>query len=253
MKLRVLGCSGSEFPGHYSPAFLLDDALLLDAGTIGAVLTAEEQRAITNILLTHRHLDHIKALRLMADNIINNQSLRQTVRVHGLRDTLAAFRNHLLNNSIWPDFSRLPSTEQPIIRYKEITTSTPFQVEGFEVSAFPVDHAAPAVGYILRKDGKGILYTGDTGPTELIWRMAVNLSAIIVEVSFPSALEELALRTGHLTPRLLAIELDKLAERPNRILITHLKQQYVSIIMNELADLRIPGLELLKEGDMYEF
>jgi len=252
MKLRVLGCSGSEFPGHYCSAFLLNDTLLLDAGTIGAVLTAEEQWAITNILLTHRHLDHLKALPLLADNI-NIQNLRQTVRVYGLRDTLAALRNHLMNNSIWPDFSRFPNPEQPIIRYEEITASTPFLVEGFEVTAFLVAHTVPAVGYILRKDGKGILYTGDTGPTELIWRMAVNLSAIIVEVSFPNALEELALRTGHLTPRLLTHELDKLSERPGRILVTHRKHQYFSTIIDELANPRIPGLELLKEGDRYEF
>lgn len=252
MRLRVLGCSGAEFPGHFSSAFLLDDTMLLDAGTIGAVLNAEEQWAIAAILLTHRHLDHLKSLPLLADNIII-RNLEHTVRVYGIRDTLEALSSHLLNNSIWPDFSQLPTPEHPVIRYEEITTGSPFRVEGFEVSAFPVTHSVPAVGYIVRKEGKGILYTGDTGPTELIWRMATGLSAIIVEVSFPSDLEELALRTGHLTPRLLALELDKLAGRPGRILITHPKPQYFSAITDELAELRIPELELLREGDLYEF
>ena len=252
MRLRVLGCSGAEFPGHYSSAFLLNDTLLLDAGTIGAVLNAEEQWAITAILLTHRHLDHLKSLPLLADNIsVRNQE--HTVSVYGVRDTLDALSSHLLNNSIWPDFTRLPTSEHPVIRYEEVIAGCPFTVEEFEVSAYPVSHSVPAVGYIVRKGAKGLLYTGDTGPTELIWRMATRLSAIIVEVSFPSDLEEMALLTGHLTPRLLALELDKLAGRPERILITHPKPQYFSAITDELAGLRIPELELLREGDLYEF
>ena len=174
-------------------------------------------------------------------------------RSYGIRDTLEALSSHLLNNSIWPDFSQLPTPEHPVIRYEEITTASPFRVEGFEVAAFPVTHSVPAVGYIVRKEGKGLLYTGDTGPTELIWQMATGLSAIIVEVSFPSDFEELALQTGHLTPRLLALELDKLAERPGRLLITHPKPQYLKAISDELTDLRIPELELLREGDLYEF
>lgn len=252
MKVRVLGCSGSEFPGHYSSAFLLDDTLLLDAGTIGAVLTAEEQEAITDILVTHRHLDHLKAIPLLADTI-DLRNRKPPVRVHGLRDTLDALSLHLLNNSIWPDFARLPNPGHPVLRYEPIPLSSPFPVAGFEVVAIPVTHSVPSVGYIIRKGGAGILYTGDTGPTDLIWRQAAGLSAIIVEVSLPNALEEMALLTCHLTPRLLAVELDKLAERPERILVTHPKPQYLPAIERELADLGLPDLELLREGASYEF
>ncbi len=41
MKLRVLGSAGAEFPHFHPPAFLIDEALLLDAGTIGAVLSED--------------------------------------------------------------------------------------------------------------------------------------------------------------------------------------------------------------------
>lgn len=33
MKLRVLGCSGTEAPGHNASSFPIGDTLLLDAGT----------------------------------------------------------------------------------------------------------------------------------------------------------------------------------------------------------------------------
>lgn len=61
MKIRVLNASGSELPGHKnSPAFLVDDFLLLDAGTISLSLDRDAQCRISHIFLTHAHLDHIK-------------------------------------------------------------------------------------------------------------------------------------------------------------------------------------------------
>jgi hypothetical protein len=34
MKLRILGSAGAELPDFRPPAFLIDESLLLDAGTI---------------------------------------------------------------------------------------------------------------------------------------------------------------------------------------------------------------------------
>jgi hypothetical protein len=50
MKLKVIGSSGGEFPGHNPPAFLIDDRMLLDAGTISASLSEASQWKIRNIL-----------------------------------------------------------------------------------------------------------------------------------------------------------------------------------------------------------
>ena len=43
MIFKVLGSSGAELPGYNSPAFLVDDSVLLDAGTIGSYLSETEQ------------------------------------------------------------------------------------------------------------------------------------------------------------------------------------------------------------------
>ncbi|KKK62014.1 hypothetical protein LCGC14_3008580, partial [marine sediment metagenome] len=83
MKLRVLGASGAEFPGQNPPGFLIDDVLLLDAGTIGAVLSEDEQWGIRNIILTHAHLDHIKSIPFLADNIIL-RNMDHNVIVHSI-------------------------------------------------------------------------------------------------------------------------------------------------------------------------
>src|SRR6266568_5219677 len=62
MVIRVLGSAGAELPDFNPPAFLVDDILLLDAGTIGAVLSAAEQERIRHVFLTHAHLDHVRGI-----------------------------------------------------------------------------------------------------------------------------------------------------------------------------------------------
>jgi ribonuclease BN (tRNA processing enzyme) len=251
MKLRVLGCAGAEFPNFHPPAFLIDDGFLLDAGTIGAVLGEEEQWALKHIFITHSHLDHTKGIPILADNIImRNQP--HNVKVVGTVETVAAIRNHLLNNVTWPDFSRIPSPATPVITYQEIEPEREISIDGYSVTAYRVDHSIPAVGYIVRRGGKSLFYSGDTGPTERIWKMAVGIDIMIVEVSFPNEMEEMALLTGHLTSNLLRVELRKIKELPPRILITHPKPQFYDLIKAELADLGLPQIELLRDGNVYE-
>ena len=253
MKLRILGCSGAELPGHTPPAFLIDDVLLLDAGTLGSVLGEEEQYRIREILISHSHLDHVLCIPLLADNLVLRGGQR-TVTVLGSRETLAALESYLMNGTIWPDFTRIPCPEAPVLRYAEVPPERPFTLgEGrYRVTAFPVAHTVPAFGYRIEAGGSTLLYTGDTGPTELIWRAAGEVSALLVEVSFPDAMQQIALLTGHLTPALLAGELAKLKRIPPRILVTHLKPQFGERIRQELAQLGLPGIEVLENGAVYE-
>jgi len=252
MILRVLGSSGAEFPGFNPSGFLIDDTLLLDAGTIGAALSEEEQAAIRHILVTHCHLDHIRGIPLFADNMALKNP-QHNVEVLSARDILHSLKTHIMNDQIWPDFSRIPSPEAPLIRYREIENAEVLQVGGYTITACSVTHSVPAQGYIVRKGCHALLYTGDTGPTEAIWQYAANLSAIIVEVSFPNDMEEMALLTGHLTARLLSKELGKIVTLPPRIFVTHLKPQFYQTIKDDLAALGVPQLELLQEGSSYHF
>jgi ribonuclease BN (tRNA processing enzyme) len=251
VRLRVLGCSGAELPGHHLSGFLLDDTLLLDAGTVGAVLTGEEQWRIRDILVTHPHLDHICGIPLLADNILVTGSDHR-VNVVSTGEVIGAISAHLMNGIIWPDFAKIPSPESPVISYTEIFPEQAFYPGEFAVTAYRVNHTVPAVGYRITKGATTLLYTGDTGPTHRIWEVAGDLSALIVEVSFPSELEEIALLTRHLTPRLLENELAKLGKLPPRILITHMKPKYHDRIKAELDALAIPGIEILSDGNVYD-
>ncbi|HEY3307379.1 MAG TPA: 3',5'-cyclic-nucleotide phosphodiesterase [Desulfuromonadaceae bacterium] len=252
MRLRVLGSAGAEFPDFRPPAFLVDDHLLLDAGTTGSVLTEKEQWKIHNILITHSHLDHIRGIPVLADNIII-KNIHHTVKVFSTIDVISALKNHLFNNIIWPDFTRLPDDENPVLNFETILTNQEFKVGGYSVKAVSVNHTVPAVGYILAKEGKTLAYTGDTGPTVEFWNHVSDVDALIIEVSFPNSMESLALLTKHLTCSLLIAELEKIKVLPKRILITHPKPQYYEIIKNEIKSLGMQQIELLHDGAIYEF
>ncbi|MGC2063205.1 MAG: 3',5'-cyclic-nucleotide phosphodiesterase [Thermodesulfovibrionales bacterium] len=251
MILKVLGSSGAEFPGFNPPAFMLDGTLLLDAGTIGSKLSAREQSEIKHILITHSHLDHIKGIPFLADNIIITRG-SHSVTLYGIRETLDSLSKNLLNDKIWPDFTKISASIEPVLKLRQITPAKTFKVGHYAIRAYRVSHTVPAVGYIVR-DGKGktLLYTGDTGPTDEIWKTRGKLNAVIIEVSFPNALEALARKTGHMTPALLVAELAKIRILPDRIFITHPKPQYIKQIRKEIVRLGMQQIEILQDGKSY--
>jgi ribonuclease BN (tRNA processing enzyme) len=252
VKLRVLGCSGAEFPGHNPPAFLIDGKLLLDGGTIGARLSEPEQWNIKNILITHSHLDHIKGIPFLADNIVI-KNRRHSITLFGIKETLAALRENLLNDKLWPDFTKISAAIDPVIKLRNVTVNRAFRLGDYTIKASRVDHTVPAVGYTVKdRNGRVLLYTGDTGPTDKIWHAAPRVDAVIVEVSFPNKMEALAIKTGHLTSRLLAKELDKMKNFHGRVYVTHPKPQYIGLIKKEIRRIDRPRIEMLKDGKVYE-
>jgi ribonuclease BN (tRNA processing enzyme) len=251
MLLKVLGSSGAEFPGYNPPAFLIDGSILLDAGTIGAKLSSREQMDIKSILITHSHLDHVKGIPFLADNIIiSNEDC--TITLYGIKETLQALRKNLLNDKIWPDFTKISAAIEPVLRLKNIATGRQFRVGDYSVRAYRVNHTVPAVGYTI-KDSKNrtLLYTGDTGLTSAIWKTPEKVNTAIIEVSFPNAMVALAEKTGHLTPAMLTTELRKMKTEPEKILITHPKPQYINQIRKEISQIRQWNIKLLKDGEIY--
>ena len=107
MKVRVLGCSGGVSKGVATTSFLIDDDILIDAGTGVCNLTLAEMRKLRSIFITHSHLDHIASIPLLADTLFNGL-IGNPLQVYAQRSTIKALRDHVFNWSIWPDFSALP-------------------------------------------------------------------------------------------------------------------------------------------------
>lgn len=245
MRVKVLGSSGSESPSHNPPAYLLDDFLLLDAGTITHSLDQEAQSRISHIFLTHAHLDHIKAIPFLLDNRTFGPK-NTPVTIWSGPDVIDDLKGNIFNNRIWPDFTSVMEAGEPLLRYREIRPGEPVRLGAYHIEGVPVDHSVPAYGYLVEKAGDGVLaYTGDTGPTERIWKRmdGRRVKGLIVEVSLPDDMAEFALSTGHLTPMLLAAEVRKMAIPPEKLYLCHLKPFYRKTIEEQL--LKLSGMDFL--------
>lgn len=250
MKLRVLGCSGGELPRHRTTSFLLDGTLALDAGALTASLSLDELTRIDDVLLTHGHLDHVKDVPLLADLLIGRRE--RPVVVHASTGCAATLRDHVLNDRLWPDFTRIPDRRHPVLRVKPFDPRRPFRIGRYTVRPVAVHHTVESMGFVLSDGTDAFAISGDTGPTTGFWR-AVNrvegLRALLVETSFPTRLQELADLSGHLTPTTLAGELGKLDRDGCPILLYHLKPAYRAELRRELATLKLPHVRILAQGE----
>ena len=238
MKVRVLGCSGAIAKECRTTSFLVDADVLIDAGTGVGDLTLEEMMAVDHVLLTHAHLDHVASLPLMLDAIAARRS--HPVLVHALPGTIDALKQHIFNDVIWPDFTRLPSVESPFVRFVAIETGGVFQIGGKRIEVLPAVHTVPAVAYAVCAAQSCWVFSGDTGPNPAFWQRVnqLDVSMLVIETAFSSRESQLAEASQHLSPAVLAQELDLIAPgRQYPIYITHTKPAETELIMSEIQAL----------------
>ena len=238
MRLRVLGCSGGIGGRHLrTTSFLADSDILVDAGTGVGDLTLAELSHIDHVFITHSHLDHVTSIPFLVDTIGGMRA--KPIDLHATRATIEILKNHLFNWAIWPDFSEIPSADAPFLRYREIELGRPFALGGGRsITALPARHTVPAVGYHLDSGAASLVFTGDTGPNDALWRIVNrigNLKYLIIETAFSNKERHLAEISRHLCPSLLAEELKKL-ERNAEIYITHLKPGEIEPTMLEIEE-----------------
>ncbi|MEO6280226.1 3',5'-cyclic-nucleotide phosphodiesterase [Roseateles sp.] len=238
MNIRVLGCSGAIAAGYKTTAFLLDDDVLIDAGTGVGDLPLDALAAIDHILLSHSHLDHVLGIPLLADAVLRLRVAagRPPIQVHALPETLATLQKHIFNGAIWPDFTRLPSREAPVLSLHPFQIGDRLELGGRLIEVLPAVHTVPAVGFAV--DGGEAsghahwVFTGDTGPNPALWqRLAqLRLSHLVIETAFSDDEAELAHISQHLCPTDLGRELSQLGGSVD-VRITHIKPGEADAVM----------------------
>ena len=248
MHIRVLGCSGAIAAGCRTTSFLLGDSVLVDAGTGVGDLTLDEMCRVDHILISHSHLDHVLSIGLLADTVTRRRHAagRPPIDVHALPETIAALRTHIFNGVIWPDFSRLPSADAPVLRFVPMAIGEVLQLGAHRVEVLPAAHTVPAVGFAVlpapapagaeRRAPGAWVFTGDTGPNPALWaRLAtLRVSTLVIETAFGDDEIELAGISRHLCPQHLQAELAHLPG-PTDVYITHIKPGEVDAVMTEIG------------------
>ena len=264
MILNVLGCSGSIAAGCKTTAFLLDGDVLIDAGTGVGDLALEALARIDHILISHSHLDHVLSIGLLADGVMRVRSAagRGPIQVHALPETLAALRQHIFNGVIWPDFTRLPSAEQPVLQLVPFAVGDLLELNGKRIEVLSAAHTVPACGFAVECGGSADgdaetatttttgnandkrswwVYTGDTGPNPLLWERLrrMKVAHLIIETAFSDEERQLARISRHLCPAALGHELAHL-EGSVDVHITHIKPGESEAVMTQIAKLGMP-------------
>jgi len=237
MRLRALGCSGGVGAEPSTTSFMVDDDVLLDAGSGVGSLTYEEMKKIRTIFLTHSHLDHHAFLPFLVDSIFEH--IKTPITVIGQEVTLRMLQEHIFNWDIWPDFAVLPTPQGPVMRYQTMSPGEIIELDGRSFEMIPVDHIVPDVGYRVEKGTSSFAFSGDTSTNETFWEVLNqrdSLDLLIVECGFSNAESKLSTMAKHYTPSFLAEDLRKLRHDP-KIYITHLKPGREEKIFAECQDL----------------
>lgn len=232
MKLLLLGTAGyhpSE-TRHTACLMLPEAGIVLDAGTGFFRVRQHLQTPTLDILLTHAHLDHVAGLTFLLSTLHEKQVERVTI--HAAADKLAAIREHLLSEHLFP--APLPCNWQPL-------PSGPLEIGGARITHFPLDHPGGSIGYRLNWPNRSLAYVTDTTAAADAPYVAhlQDVDLLVHECNFPDGQEEWAAKTGHscATPvaqvaaaarakRLILTHLDPLADASNPLDISAIKRVF---------------------------
>ena len=259
MDIRILGCHGSDAllqlatgPQRCSTcSLLLNETLLLDAGTVASKLSLSEQAQIRHIVLSHLHFDHIKGLPTLADNL--SEQMSAPIVVAAIPEVIHGLQRHIFNTDVYPDFFSIPTPERPTLASSYLKPGNVYSFSGIDITPILVNHTVPTTGFIVQDRSSAFVYSGDTYSTDELWHEAKHiphLKTAFIECSFPNSMSDLACMSKHLTPALLAQELRKLDRDDISVYAYHLKPAYKDQILRELHELHIPRLTVLEEDRM---
>lgn len=253
MKLRILGCSGGIGGNMRTTSMLLDHDVLIDAGTGVGDLSLAEMVAIDHVFVTHSHLDHITSIPFMLDSV--GLMRDKPLIVHATAETIAILKQHMFNWLIWPDFSEIPSVQNPCLSYEAIELGKTVNLGGRKITPIPANHVVPAVGFQLDSGNASLVFSGDTTSCDAMWNAInaiENLKYLLVETAFSNAELELAIMSKHFCPSLLAKDIVKLKRDP-QIYITHLKPGEVELTMQEISECITAFVpKMLQNGHVFE-
>ena len=234
MRVKLLSSAHGTLV-QYASSYLVNDAVAIDAGSLGFWGMPDQQAQVHHIFLTHSHADHIASLPVFVENVYG--LIDPGAMVYANASTLKALEQDVFNDRIWPDFVELSRLHPPFLTLQELEPEQPITIDGLRITPVPVNHAVPTFGYIVTDGKSTVVFGADSGPTERIWQLASESPAphtIMLEASFPNSMADLARVSAHLTPALFADELNKLPAG-SRVLTTHIKTRFREEMLLELA------------------
>jgi ribonuclease BN (tRNA processing enzyme) len=234
MKIRVLGCSGGIGGGLRTTALLVDDDVLIDAGTGVGDLPLESLAKIDHIFVSHSHLDHVTSIPFSSTRCAGCAAPRSWSTQSRRRSTSCARTSSTGGSG--PTSRRSPNADKPFMVYRELRWGA-VEIKGRRFTPIPANHTVPAVGYVVSSARACLIYSGDTSVNDGLWQAvnaARNLKYLIIETGVPQQGARRRQASKHLCPQMLAEELEKMRANPE-VYITHLKPGEGALTMREIG------------------
>jgi cAMP phosphodiesterase len=255
--IKILGAYGGKATNMQLTSLQLSKEVVLDAGNILEGL-GNGIKNVNHVFITHSHLDHINDIGFLIDATFETRT--ESLKIYSQRKTLDDIHKYILNWDIWPDFTtiNLIGTNIPAVELIEIKLNEVVEVDGCKMKAIPNNHTPSSNGFVIEKDNSAILFTSDTYCCDSIWEEVNNnekITAVIIDVSFPSRMAQLAYDSKHLTPALLLEELKKLKRDNIAIHVNHIKPSYKVELLTEIikSDVLLNKGTILEAQDVVEF
>ncbi len=128
------------------------NSIIIDGGSGIKFLSDENAKLIHarkehHILMTHFHYDHIIGLCFFAPHFMRGHK----IHYYSVQPECEKIVRDLFSKPVFPiPFDQLKAE----IIFHRITPYEKFQVEGFDITAFEMDHPDPCFGYRVEKNGK---------------------------------------------------------------------------------------------------
>jgi ribonuclease BN (tRNA processing enzyme) len=182
VRLTVVGCSGST-SGPRSPAscYLVEHdgfRLVLDlgSGSLGALQQHLDPGLLDAVVLSHLHVDHYADLcALYVWRRYGMPAAGPALPVFGPGETAA----RLVAASGPLDDERLAQ----VFSFGRVD-GAPVSVGPFTVTAARAAHPGEAYAYRIEAGGAVLAYTGDTGPSYAVTKLAAGADLLLAEASF---------------------------------------------------------------------
>ena len=234
--IKILGAYGGKATNMALTSLQLSKEVVMDAGNILEGL-GNGIKNINHVFVSHSHLDHINDIGFLIDATFEQRKI--PLKIYGRKKTLEDIEKHILNWDIWPDFTQinLLGSDLKAIELVEISLGEVIEVDDCKIKAIENNHTISSNGFVIEKNNKAILFTSDTYCCDSIWDEINNnnkISCILIDVSFPSRMAQLAYDSKHLTPALLQEELKKLKRDDIIVYVNHIKPAYKIELVKEI-------------------
>jgi ribonuclease BN (tRNA processing enzyme) len=238
MKIKILGAHNTESRNTRYTSLLVDDILVLDAGSLTSALSFRNQMKIKAVLLTHAHYDHMRDIPAFAMNLFLR---RHSTDIYTHQTVYDKLNHYFLDGEIYPQFQNKP-IENPTLRFHILEAYKETMIEGYKILPVPVPHSLPAMGYLITsKDGESIFYTGDTGPELSEAWHRVSPQILFIELTAPNRWEDAVKHNGHMTPNLLKqalINFKNLKGYLPRVVAVHMNPEGEDEIKSEIEQIK---------------